>query len=98
MTPLKKAQRIIDLHAAIKGHEAHLQKFDKARAGALSVEIKITGRNSSGYHETIVETKQVFPKGCPSDIAAIVIGRLSEEHAQKLRLLKAELANLEAGF
>ena len=98
MTPLEKARRIIDLHAAIKGREAHLQKFDEARANAFSVEIKITGRNSSGYPETMVETKQVFSKGCPSDIAAIVIGRLSEEHVQKLKLLKTELAELEAGF
>lgn len=98
MTPLEKAQRIIDLHAAIKSREAHLRKFEKARDEAFSVEVKITGRNSSGYPETIIETKQEFPKGRLSDIAAIVIGRLSEEHAQKLRLLKAELAELEDGF
>lgn len=98
MTPLEKAQRIIDLHAAIKSREAHLRKFEKARDEALSVDVKITGRNSSGYLETIIETKQEFLKGRLSDIAAIVIGRLSEEHAQKLRLLKAELAELEDGF
>ena len=45
MTPLEKARRIIDLHAAIKGREAHLQKIAKARAEAFSVEVKITGRN-----------------------------------------------------
>ena len=98
MTPLDKARRIIELHGSIKAHETHLSRIEEIRKQGTSIEIIVSGPNSRGYNETLMKTKQTFQKGTPSDIASIILARLSDEHASKLRLLKTELANLEAGF
>lgn len=97
MTPLERARRIIDLHQAIKGREEYLASIEKARKQAIKLEVAFYANTSSSFAEKTLSFQQGFSSGSLTDIAAIILARLSDEHAAKLRILKSQLADIETG-
>lgn len=99
MTPLKRAQRIIDLHNQIRAKEAKLGLVAKVRADGVRFQASFMYYDyGARRNEQVLEFEQRCSPGALDGIAATVLARMSDQYAAELRMLKTELAELEKGM
>lgn len=92
---LEQAQKIIQLHAAMKSLHERLAVVAKLRESGCKVTIEFTTKKPNGYEETALKITDgsVFDHQT-NDTAALVLARYSDGLAAKLRKTERELIEL----
>lgn len=100
MTTLDDAKQIVSLFSKLDSLNKRLAEIEETRISGTHISVSFKQRNPEGRWGDIDGLKfgTTFPAGEPSDIASIVLARLSDHVAAQKRQVERELAALGASL
>lgn len=99
MTTLHDAKRIVELFASLESLNARLASIEETRQQGTTISVEFQIKNKQGSWGDMAGVKystRFQSAGNLSDIAAIVLARLSDDVAHKKRKVERELRDLGA--
>lgn len=98
MTTLDEAKQIVLLFSKLDGLNKRLAEIEEARSSGTHIAISFKMKNPEGRWGDIdgLKFNETFPSGEASDIASIVLARISDRVAAQKRKVECELASLGA--